>query len=1451
MVTVIVILTLLLGSGSALSPARAVSAQDNGHINKSALQNELLPQWKKYEPSTSPDSNRCRSTALNITVSRSLVNVEEWRIEKENNVVYEMVVHYTNPDGSMSNEYIHVVEQFKNVALAVHEKCRISVLEVCRTVLRISDCVCALWKPPSSEISQLKVLEVGSERKSYVLTWQVEEEDCIDHYEILLEDTTIRTKIPFVTLEGFTLFEQHRVQIKVIHQNGDLMQRYIDIFVYPAPKSNVTDSSQCTFEFFIQMRNVGSFGNLAAFNILSTVQTISNGTVCMKSTTLPSIHSPSAIRATLLSKKPSPIPPNCPVRSISTPGDVTIRPTTIGPVRDLRAITDIDRSILLTWRPPKDGFLCVKEYVITWSSESRIIDASNTTYNVTNLEPCATYEFTVNPIDHANDKGEPESITATVRELQQLSEVTELELNEVEPRSLSVKWKPPINGSFCVESYRVVAWYNIPEASQDVEVFSNTTTDQHVTFGEVIACMVYTVQVIPISISKKDGLNEIGSVKTKERTILSYHVEPIRAIAVNSRSLELSTMLLSENNNNCLLVSIQYNCTMMTENEPDPESQIVKEFVIPNSNTSFEGIVEPLVPFSVYTCNARIQNIAGWSDPTPSYEFKTAEDGNNTVKIFQIAIVMLCLLVDFFLVPDSPSVLELVGHNRSIEITWQAPAVKNGVVVRYRIHVRMIAPEYPLPKLCTPLEAFNETVDLRDEVNPDEARSWDGVEFQHVVAKLNPYTLYTVQVAAATGAGLGPYTEPKEVVTLPDISNITESFLIEKTEGPELDQPYKASVWFSWNLPCGLHGRLTRFVARMDGIREQDPGNPHVLSWEVNIAENEAINDTYGYVENRLKPEYDYAVSLSVEVANVSELSPPVTLQYLSPAGIPTIDHTEEWFNVNVFEAPNPTNTARIMLGNLTLTSDFGSIRYMALLVSERLCQQDPEPRTDFINSSGSPEWPEVPDWYRANNMRCVEQYQTTPMFWNPITRTIREGRRSGAIEYVVGNDTCDRGQKYCNGPLKPGTEYALIVRIFSSSGFTDSEMQVFRTDSLIKVGLIVSAVVGCLLLAFIGGLVIMWRKQRLLLPAQQTGRAPTEEPSDIPLKNFPTQFDELFQSNRVSKEFQAINYFSDCELQETVSFHSARENERKNRYINILPFDLNRVLLDSNDDDEDLENGANDYINASFIEGYKYQREYIATQGPKQETCYDFWRMVLQYEIESIVMLTQPIDHDKNKCCQYFPRFDQCVDFGDIRVKCTQELNLSLYYKRLFLISKGNLTKAVFHYHFLEWPDHSCPDSAADLIKFSKIVRAERKSYAIPLVIHCSAGVGRTGTFIALDIILQRMQQEKKINVFDTVKRLRRQRVKMVQTLDQYGFLYQCCLEYVSKNNRKKPKTSNIEVIRRDEKDKQYPEVILDVEQQQVAVGNRGKPLFNIKFPKSVNAGVGKVSFAPSDIDK
>ncbi|XP_052873215.1 tyrosine-protein phosphatase 10D [Anopheles cruzii] len=1314
--------------------------------------------------------------------------------------------------------------------LPTQNKCEIIELSVCRRDWQSQTCACGIWTPATKALRSIRVLKgIGG---VYSVSW--ESDPCVTEYVLEPGSIVLTSTHPVVRVYDATECNWNQLVVRGETQNGATWQELVEFHAYPqrllwpgcvmANSVAIRAIPESVYESPLEL-TVDRYREADEQSAACFVPTAQDYAVaCGVASSRLRHHAAAAV--------PSADPMFCPVfRSTATD------PLSIGPVRDLRANTDLDRTVILTWREPDDADDCVKEYQVSWGSEMVVLAPDKTSYFVRNLEPCVSYNFTVAAVDLTNDRGVPNTIEATVREIEQLSEVVELELNEVDPRSLSAKWKPPVNGTNCVKSYRVAAWYTSPEDASDEVVFSNTTTDQHVTFGEVIACMTYMVQVIPISFLNKDGRNEIAPLKTKERTILPYHVEPIRAVVVKPRSLELSTHLHADNNNNCLLVSVRFNCTIVTDGEADPESQVVKEYRIPDGNASFEGLVEPLVPYSVYQCNAQILNIAGWSDATPSYDIQTAED-----------------------VPEIPRDLRLRGGNGSVDITWKAPAVKNGIVVRYRIHIRMIGPEYPLPKACDELEEYNETVDLRDEIEPGDTRSWDGVDFQYTVTRLAPYTEYTVQVAAATGAGVGPYSDASSVVTRPGAPELARNFRIESILGPELNKPYQSSVEFSWEVPCRLNGQLRRFEGLLYGVRGHNISATHSLAWSVTVEEGDDLLEPFRYIENRLLPEYDYMVSLYLFVADVDEPSAETMLTFESPAGIPTIDPTEEWFKVDVFDAPNPTNTARILLGSISLTSDIGSIRYVALLVSERICQSDPQPRTDFINVAGESQWPEVPDWHRVYNMRCTEQYQTTPKFWNPMQRLVRG--ETSAVEFVVGEERCDTGKEYCNGPLKPGTDYALVVRIFSRTGYTDSNLQFFRTDSLILVGLITGSIVACCVLAFVSGLVILWRRQRLLSPAQLAGRTPSEEPSDIPLKNFPNQYDELFQSNRekVSKEFQAINYFADTVLQETVSQQSARENERKNRYVNILPFDSNRVQLDGHDE---VEGDANDYINASYIEGYKYQREYIATQGPKQDTCYDFWRMVLQCEIESIVMLTQPIDHDKNKCCQYYPRFLQSICFRDIRIKCQQEMNLGLYQRRLFLVSQGNLTKVVFHYHYLDWPDHSCPASPTDLIKFTKIVRAERKSYALPLVVHCSAGVGRTGTFIALDILLQRMLQEKKINVYDTVKQLRRQRVKMVQTLDQYTFLYQCCLEYVTKSNRKKPKTSYIEMMRRDGDGggggtggdgKQNMPTVIEVDQPGT-ISNGGKPLFKIKFPKSVNPGLNPgglekvTSFAPTDI--
>ncbi|XP_053685821.1 phosphatidylinositol phosphatase PTPRQ [Sabethes cyaneus] len=1079
----------------------------------------------------------------------------------------------------------------------------------------------------------------------------------------------------------------------------------------------------------------------------------------------------------------------------------------LGPVRNVTIDDSVERQIELRWEPPRLCAQFVKAYRITYLEKEIIKDSTEeTSVTVFGLDACVKYDFMITAINCDDVDGKERNVSATVKE-EKPSIVEDLEAYEIEPRSLSAKWKPPFeNGTHCVLYYRVVAW-----VGDNRHVFDNNTTDLHVTLGEVMACATYTVQVIPVS-KTMDGLNTAVDILTKERVIMKYHIQAVRSTNQTARSLELQTSLTSENNNLCTLVMVRFICRTNVVPEGEEPKVFWGDSQISDPNATYTAVVESLEPFTEYNCTASIENNAGYSEESTAIEFRTDED-----------------------FPEYPRILNLIGGYRHMNVSWEAPLVKNGVITRYRIHIRSSGADYPRPSYCALLDDFDETIDYHLDENISAVTDSTERNLIHTVLNLRPFENYVVQVAAATKAGLGPYSEMVGQRTLPAQPDSVYEISEYNVTLPSVDEPYNSSVFVSWLLPCHLNGNLRSFIGQFIGFRA---GLEHTLDWSLTIADGDVVSEKYTFVEHRLEPEFRYNVSIVVFVNDVANHSDPKFLSFDSPAGIPVIKDDVNWGTVDVMEAPNPTQTAKIILSHSIFDSHVGNIRHVALLLAERHCQEDPVPCRNL--STG---WPDLRSWSDVAGMRCIAQYQTTPQEWSPVqvAGADLQGREQDPVVYVIGNETCDERVGYCNGPLKPGTEYALIVRVFTQSGFSDSPIQFFRTDSLIQLTVIVSIIFVCLLVAFILGIVVLWRSHKLVAAAQAAVRSPNDEPSDIPLKSFSGIYEELIQSNRekITKEYQSINYFSDQLLNETVTFFVGKENEKKNRYLGIIPYDGNRVLLDYDDIVGDEDEEVNDYINASFIDGYKYQREYIATQGPKKETSFDFWRMILQYEVESIVMLTQTVENDKIKCYQYFPRYSQQASFRDITIKCTQEMNLTFYQKRLLMVTRGNIRRAVFHYHFLVWPDHGCPASPTDLIKFIKIVRSERKNLALPVVVHCSAGVGRTGTLIALDIIIQRIQQEKKINIYDTVKQLRRQRVKMVQTCEQYAFLYQSCLEYTTRNGRKKPKTSNEEISTRSSLSSSVPN------------GSFRKPRINIKFPKYVQSGIANVkTYVPDDIE-
>jgi len=242
-------------------------------------------------------------------------------------------------------------------------------------------------------------------------------------------------------------------------------------------------------------------------------------------------------------------------------------------------------------------------------------------------------------------------------------------------------------------------------------------------------------------------------------------------------------------------------------------------------------------------------------------------------------------------------------------------------------------------------------------------------------------------------------------------------------------------------------------------------------------------------------------------------------------------------------------------------------------------------------------------------------------------------------------------------------------------------------------------------------------------------------------------------------------------------SVGSETRHAHKNRYWDIIPRNDTRVHLETDDDDED-------YINASFIDGEGLKKAYIACQAPLDSTVYDFWSMVWQQKSPLIVMLTGLKEGKVHKCVQYWPDENTCMSYGGIQVHHQKTFQLPLFVLRTFLLQKyGEQDREIVQIQMDSWPDHGVPTCTAvitELLFFMDRIRqrASETGPCGPVVVHCSAGVGRTGSLIACDIITQRLRCGESVDVKSVVLGLRRQRPKMVMTPDQYYLVHRISSE-------------------------------------------------------------------------
>ncbi|XP_029607466.1 titin isoform X6 [Salmo trutta] len=380
-------------------------------------------------------------------------------------------------------------------------------------------------------------------------------------------------------------------------------------------------------------------------------------------------------------------------------------------------------------------------------------------------------------------------------------------------------------------------------------------------------------------------------------------------------------------------------------------------------------------------------------------------------------------------------------------------------------------------------------------------------------------------------------------------------------------------------------------------------------------------------------------------------------------------------------------------------------------------------------------------------------------------------------VHYNTSGD-CTPACGHTVSDLKHNTDYILTVTTLGCGSSSTIQTLTCKTAINAVIGVAVGVTIGVFAILFIitVGLIIYWRRQT------------KKDTSDIQIHSMRAKvsvpvrvedYEAYYKRQKADSNCGFAEEFEDLKpvgkAQAKISAE-ATENKPKNRYNNVLPYDSSRVKLSIHGSPFD------DYINSNYIPGYNSRKEFIAAQGPLPITVNEFWRMIWEKNVQTLVMLTRCNEQGRVKCEKYWP--SETKHFQNITVTTTSEIPLEDWTIRDFDVKNVRTaeTRSVRHFHFTAWPDHGVPETTELLINFRHLVREHMDQYSrhSPTVVHCSAGVGRTGTFIAIDRLIFQIERDSMVDVYGTIHDLRMHRPLMVQTEDQYLFLNQCAIDII-----------------------------------------------------------------------
>uniref|UniRef100_A0A3P8WJQ6 protein-tyrosine-phosphatase n=1 Tax=Cynoglossus semilaevis TaxID=244447 RepID=A0A3P8WJQ6_CYNSE len=692
----------------------------------------------------------------------------------------------------------------------------------------------------------------------------------------------------------------------------------------------------------------------------------------------------------------------------------------------------------------------------------------------------------------------------------------------------------------------------------------------------------------------------------------------------------------------------------------------------------------------------------------------------------------------------------------SIELTWE-PAYEKEGIISYELRYSEVS------------------------FGSQQMKKTFGPTSSYVVEGLQPNTEYQFTLAAISNKGIGAFTNDVSQKTLQ--ANVPKNFTVKWATKNTVVLAWKFSVSRS-SYKCTIEYNRQKMDVDARQLRVLITGLRHNTTYEFRVTCQESMD---GGPRHRVVARTAPLILLKKPKLDLfAESDSTLTMSF------PTVDIQDV---KNFYVVVVPLRKTAVAVKNLKNPDE--------LDIEELLREITPK---------------------RRSRRQLAQLDQKKPY----ITACFRQLPSSFTVGHDHLHSSCE------NKPLEPGQQYVFFLlvelntttgKMFATSPYTDTVMTPERMvdplpvetgDGLIWVVGPVLAVVFiiCIVIAI---LLYKNRKRKeseprtkcLLNNADITPHHPTD-PVEMRRINFQTadsglsspqsdaEFDyesmmnhppipiselaehtELLKANdnlKLSQEYESI----DPGQQFTWEHSNLEVNKPKNRYANVIAYDHSRVILAPIDGIT-----GSDYINANYIDGYRKQNAYIATQGPLSETFGDFWRMVWEQRAATVVMMTRLEEKSRIKCDQYWPSRGT-ETYGMTQVTLLDTIELATFCVRTFSLHKNGSSekREVRQFQFTAWPDHGVPEYPTPFLAFLRRVKTCNPPDAGPIIAHCSAGVGRTGCFIVIDAMLERIKHEKTVDIYGHVTLMRSQRNYMVQTEDQYSFIHDALLEAVACGN-------------------------------------------------------------------